>query len=193
MQDGMPEAGPARDSAPTTVGDPGSEQLPVFVDPTGGRRRRTRRVGVGVSLICAAFVGAAALGLSGTGPLSGSPVLTPVIKALDGLGVPHPGGTPAEAVSVSAPSAEPTAGARPTSTGGGRATAALVRTAGPTPTPTPSPTHPSPTATPTPTPTAALASPRALPTTPGSDHRASPTPQSTSTPRGRPSPTPAPG
>jgi hypothetical protein len=187
VQHGTHEAG--RTGGATTA--PGeAAPLPVFVDPTGGRHRRARRVAVAVSVLCAAFVGTAALGLTGTGPLSGSPILTPVVRALDGLGVPHRDGSPATEVAVSAPSAQATEAAGRTSSGGGRGTAALSRTTGPSaaPTPQPSPTAGRPTPTPTPTPTAASA--RALPTTPGSDHRASPTPRSTSTPRGRPSPTP---
>ena len=182
--------GTAPDGVPA-VGDPATDTAPVFVDETGARHRRARALLVLASLLCVGFVGLVVLGLTGSGPLSGSPILTPVRGALDNLGVPHPtssatasGGPASPSVSSPAPGATP---------GSAQATAgaASVPVQGPstTPQPTPRPTSAGPTPTSpgpssSPTPTANPGTTRRATPTPsaGSTHRASPTPKASRTP-----------
>jgi hypothetical protein len=184
---------PHHSLGPTGAPDPGvpgvddptagtADETPVFVDPTGARHRRARAVLVAASLLCVGFVALVVLGLTGSGPLSGSPIISPVRGALDGLGIPHPSAsatsqTPTPASSSSATPGATTGGARPT-------TAATTGSTGRTPSASPTAsTSPRPTTTPT------GASPSAA--NPGATRRATPTPKST-VPSTRPSPSTTP-
>jgi hypothetical protein len=171
----------APDGVPA-VGDPAAEGPPVFVDLTGARHRRTRALLAVASLLCLGFVGLVVLGLTASGPLSSSPILTPVRGALDNLGVPRStssatvaGGPASPSVSSPAADASTTTGPAQTTSGG----AAVPR---PSTTPTTRPTS----ARPTPTTAAPSASP--TPSNPGATRRATPTPSAGSTHRATPTP-----
>jgi hypothetical protein len=169
----------------------------VFVDASGGRRRRARVVMGLVAAACLGFLVLLALGLTGAGPLSGNVVITPLRDALTDL----EGGTPSASTAAARPTMPASGGpsaaaATPTTTvataqGRGAAgpsapSAKAPATPSPHPTPRPS-TSPSvgPTPRPTPTPTATTPSP----TKPGqgANHRA------TNKPTAKPTHTPHPG
>lgn len=79
-------ARPCADNAKTARSpDDETADGPVFVDDTGRRRRRFRRLGRVATVLCASYVGLVAVGLTGHGPLGGVrlPVPGPLARTPD--------------------------------------------------------------------------------------------------------------